>query len=593
MSDAKLKFRTHPVDFEVINSRMQTVTREMGITMERTSRSPIFFAAHDFSTAIFDKDGNQVALSEYLPVLLWASPFAIRAVLKYFGDDIHPGDLILFNDPYTLDGGNHLADWTITLPVFYKGEIAFWCVSKAHQKDIGGGMVGGYNPTAIDVLAEGMRIPPVKIYERGKLRKDVFDLIMANVRYLDDQRGDVSAMIGSAKIGERRLLEILDRYGLEVIKNFVLDLFEYTEALMRDEISNIPDGTYYGESISNESPSGQPAFIRCRLTVKGSELIIDLTESDGTVPGYINSTLANTYSCVFLALMTSVGKTIKYRAEGLMKPIRIMTKPGTICHCTYPAANGNCTNFVAKQIIEAVWDSLAKAIPEQVSAGWGVINGFNISVFDPRRNRWHSAPDWLAGGGGTGAMWGTDGWHAGAPQICSGTMLWPEVEVCELTEPLFRKKWELVTDSGGPGRWRGGTGTESIFVNEGGAGYLNQAAGHCRSQPGPVIQGGKPPPFNMRWIKPEKGTMYEASEEKTFPLARGDTIVCIGQGGCGVGDPLDRDVEEVKQDVINEFVSIKSAREDYGVVIDPQTFEVDEEQTRKLRSKMKAKSEGI
>jgi len=588
MSTAEFKFRSHPADFEILYSAIKNFTLEMGITMERTSRSPIFFAAHDFSTAIFDKEGNLVTLSEYIPIHICAAPFAIKAALKYFGDEIHPGDIILTNDPYTLDAGNHLADWTILVPVFYQGKLWFWSVNRAHQMDTGGGQCGAYNPNAQDIFAEGVRIPPIKIFEEGKLRKDVFDFVLANVRFPEAQRGDLWSMIGSARVGERRLLGLMDMWSAPTIKDFLVDLYGYTEFLMRGEISKIPDGTYYGEAFSDGIPgSGPIVAIRCNITVKDSNMVVDLSQSDPMIPYYMNSTIANTYSSVFIALMTSVGRTIQYRSEGVMKPVEIRTKPGTLAHATYPAPVGLCTLYVAQQIIEVVWDSLAKVIPEKTPAGWGGYASFTISGVDPRRNEGYASPDFLSNTDGAGAIWGTDGWHAGANPICAGGLQFPEIEICESTYPALWTKWELTTDSAGAGKWRGGAGSESTFILEADEMTLCHMGDYYRTLPVPAVAGGRKPPHYSRQVFTRADGTKEEGGGRLYILRRDEELACYCQGGCGVGDPLDRDIESIRKDVLNEIVSLESARELYGVVLDPKTLEVDKVSTQKLKSKIR------
>lgn len=593
MGNDKFTFRSHPADFEILYSAIKNCTSEMGITMERTARSPIYYSSHDFATAVFDKEANMIALSEYLPVLLFSTPFAVRAARKYFGDDIHPGDIMLLNDPYTLDGGNHLPDWTVMVPVFYKGELWFWSANMAHQMDIGGGQPGAYNPNARDVFAEGVRIPPIKIFERGELRRDVFDFVLANTRFPEAQRGDLLSMIGAARTGERRLLGLLDSWGEETMEKFLLDMQDYSELLMREEIAKIPDGTYYGEAFTDERPGIMPAAtIRCNLTVKGNNMVVDLTQSDPLAPYYVNSTIANTYSSVFLGLMTSVGRPIKYRSAGCMRPVEIRTKPGTITHATFPAPVVLCTLFIADQIISAVWDALSKVAPEKTPAGWGALGEFVFSGIDPRRNEFYATPDFLASGCGAGAIWGTDGWHSHGPTIMSGagSGCFPEIEVCEATYPALWKKWECATDSQGPGRWCGGTGAESTFILEADQMMLNQQGDHFNTIPNPVIAGGKRPPhYNRQLITRADGTTEEGGGAM-YILRRGDTLACYCQGGCGVGDPLDREVESVRQDVIDEFVSLESARDIFGVVINPKTLEVDGEATKKLRLEKRQQS---
>ena len=205
MSQTKpFEFKTNPADFSVMVSGMFTIAREMGKNMERTARAPIYFSAHDFSTTLLTLDCELLALAEYIPVLIGATPFAAKAVKEYFKDDINEGDVFLVNDPYTLDAGNQMADWCIVYPVFWNGKQVLWVANKAHQQDTGGGVPGGYNPGAMDIYAEGLRIPPVKIFEKGNERRDVFNLIMTNVRIPETQRGDLLSMIGAARIGDLR-----------------------------------------------------------------------------------------------------------------------------------------------------------------------------------------------------------------------------------------------------------------------------------------------------------------------------------------------------------------------------------------------------
>lgn len=592
MSATEFEFKSHPADFEILYSAIKNFTLEMGITMERTARAPIYFAAHDFSTAIFDRDGNLVTLSEYIPIHICAAPFAIKAALKTFGNEIHAGDIILTNDPYTLDAGNHLADWTIMVPVFFQDKLWFWSVNRAHQMDTGGGQSGAYNPVAHDVFAEGVRIPPIKIFEKGKLRKDVFDFVLANVRFPESQRGDLWSMIGSAKVGERRLMSLMEMWSAPTIENFLNDLYAYTEFLMRAEISKVPDGTYYGEAFSDGIPGTGPAVvIRCNTTVKDGTMIIDLSDSDPMIDYYMNSTVPNTYSSVFIALMTSVGRTIQYRSEGVMKPIDIKTKPGTLAHANYPAPVGLCTLYVAQQIIQAVWDSLEKVVPEKTPAGWGGYAAFAISGIDPRRGEGYATPDFLANADGAGAIWGTDGWHGGANPICAGGLTFPEIEICESIYPAMWTKWEIIKDSCGAGKWRGGAGMESTFILEADKMDLCHMGEYYRTMPGPTVAGGKTPPNFSKQIFSRTNGVQEEGGGLFYILNRGETLACYCMGGCGVGDPLDREINDVKKDAMNEIISLDSARDIYGVIIDPKTFEVNKTVTEKLRSEKSKETE--
>lgn len=589
---ASYELRIEPVDFAVLTSAVGTIAREMGVNMERTAKSPVYFSAHDFCTSILTLDGELVALAEYIPVLVGATPFAVKAVQKYFQDDIHKGDVFLVNDPYTFDAGNQLADWCVVYPVFYKDEHIMWIANKAHQQDTGGGAPGGYNPNAIDVYAEGLRIPPLRVFKDDKEIKDVVNLIMTNIRIPEVQRSDFLSMVGAARVGAGRISELIDKYGLDLFKTYLEDLLAYGEFLMKEEIVKIQDGIYHSEIVGQ----GDAPKIVCDLIVDGDQIIVDFSRSGSMSKEYINSTIANTYSSVYQAILQSIGKKLKIRCGGSYRPIRIRTCPRTITHAVKPATHGNDTNFVAKQIIEAVWAALAQVIPEEAPAGWGSIPYWVISGVDPRRGEGFGSPDFLGTSSGAGALWGVDGWSTNGPQICSGTLWYPEIEIVEGIYPIFWEKWEWAQDSAGPGKWRGGFGVDNVWVSDSEEPiYINYAADPYDYTPAPAIGGGKLPPRNHKEIMFKDGRTVgneEIRETKFYTLKKGDQIIDFVQGGCGVGNPLERDINLVQKDVRDELVSLESARNDYGVVINPKTLEVDLEETEKLRRNLNKLSMG-
>jgi N-methylhydantoinase B len=586
--DNSFEIITPVADFSILASSFYNISQQMGLTMQRTARSPLFYASRDFICAILTPYGELISMAEYIPVLVGSSPFAVRAVTKYFGDDINEGDVFLLNDPYTYDGGNHLPDWSIVYPVFYNGKLKYMLAEKAHQIDAGGPVPGGYNPNALDIWGEGLRIPPVKIFEGGKERRDVLNLVLTNVRGYETQRGDLLSLIGAARIGERRLAEMLHKYGEETITTFITDLFNYSEYRMRGKISEIPDGDYHGEVTGMEGAS--PIVVD--ISVKGSDMIVDLRKSGPQVKEYINSTISNTYSCIMLSLLTSLGKKIErqFRNQGCFRPVEILTKPGTIVHAEDPATIANCTVIIGAQIVDAVWDALSKVVWEEVSAGWGRLNNWAISGIDPRRNERWGTPDLRSATPGSGAIWGVDGWSGASPEHSSGASMIPEIEVCEDRFPIFVNKWELVTDSGGAGRWRGGCGVENIWIADSGSEpvYAASQADPYNYEVTPTIQGGKAPQPSTKKIifaDGSEATNEDIREKKIYVLHSGDMAIDFIQGGGGVGDPFERDVESVIEDVRDELVSIEKAKEEYGVVLDPKTLAIDREETLKLRMK--------
>ena len=581
-----IKMRVDPLDFEVIHCSLRSVTELMTATMERTARSPEHFAGRDYSVGIFDGKGNTVAIYEGNPIHVYAIPFSVRSVIDFFGDDIRPGDQIWTNDPYTGSCGSHLQDCNMLTPVFYKDELVFWAANRAHQADIGGAVAGGYNPAATDIYSEGVRYSPIKVVENYKIRKDTFTLILSNMRHAYKQRGDLLAMIGSNKMGEQGILKIMERYGVETIRNFFEDAYDYAERLLRLEIEKLPDGTYYGESSGEGGPRCPIYTVRANVTVKGSDITIDFSESDPQAPSYINSPVCNTVSATWIALLTSIGKKIKYLSQGIERPVNIVTKPGTITDPVVPAPVSACTNFCAKQVVNSVWAALAKVVPEITPAGWGNIPFEILAGDDPRSNTSYSSIDFLTCGSGTGAIWGTDGWSTGAPEICSGTLRYPDIEHYEDFTPNRWDVWEIQTDSGGAGKWRGGLSMRTVITNLGGEGWVHSGGQGFKqeSRPVPVIDGGKQPEPVKRWIEEPDGSVTDAADVVSYPWHPGARMTVICQGGCGVGNSFERNVDAVLKDVVEEKVSVEAARNEYGVVIDPDTLELNEVETEKLRA---------
>jgi N-methylhydantoinase B len=307
---------------------------------------------------------------------------------------------------------------------------------------------------------------------------------------------------------------------------------------------------------------------------------------------YINSPIANTHSAVYMAVIQSIGKKLQVRCGGCYRPIEILTKPGTVTHATYPATHGNCTIFVATQIIEVVWAALAQVVPEETPAGWGAIQNWVFSGTDPRRGERYGSPDFLGCASGAGALWGIDGWSTNGPVIASGQCYYPEIEVCESIYPIIWKRWEYARDSAGPGKWRGGIGIHNEWVANADPEpvYLNYGADPYDYAIAPAIAGGKVPPPNRRQLVLADGRKMdneELKEKKFFILHNGDRLIDFVQGGCGVGDPLERDPEAVKADVRDELLSLQSAKNDYGVVIAPESFEIDTQATEDLRRELK------
>lgn len=570
-----------PITAEVVRCGLVTIANEMGDTMIRTARTPTFSESHDFSTSIFDCRGRIVALADALPIHMGACKFSVQAVLDAFGEDIHPGDLFLVNDPY--HGGSHLPDWTMTAPVFFDGELVFFPVTRAHQGDTGGAVPGGYNPGATDIWQEGLRLPPIRIFDRGRPRQDILRMLEINNRE-PTFLGDLQAMMGSVRMGERRLTALLGRYGLQTIRAAVEAALSYAERRFREEIRSWPDGCYTGEAFLEHDCQGvEDITVRVTVTICGDSLRIDYTGSDPQTPGFINSSLPNSYSYIFLTLSSMIDDTIP-RNDGLFRPVEIILPLGTVVNPRPPAPCTACTLHAGGEVGEALAVALVKAVPEKayiqnIKLGMPVVT-FGVN---PLTGEFYVDQNVTMSAGWCNAAFGTDGW--GAMPAFFGAMTMATGELHDLLYPVQTLGREYITDSGGPGKWRGGLGTSTrlrsradMFAHTYVIGTKYPMRGLCGGADG-----------SPNRVVLRAGSSGEKTVEKTAfgePLSAGDlTLVDLGGGG-GWGDPLERDPQAVLEDVLDEYVSREAAERQYGVVIDERTGAVDQEATARLRRKL-------
>jgi N-methylhydantoinase B len=520
--------------------------------MLRTSMSQILNSSRDFSTAILDADCQLVAQGEGIPVHISALPVAGAAVRDYFGDDISEGDLFILNDPYF--GGSHLPDITIIRPVFHEGELLFYGVNRAHHSDVGGGTHGGYNPAASEIFQEGLRIPPLRLYDKGAPRNDLLQMLSANVRQPENFLGDLNAQIGSVMIAAQRIESLLESYGAARLLSAVTDILAATEIQVRNFISSWPDGVYRGESlVDDDGFDNKLVPIRAEVTIAGDSMTIDLGESSPQVTGFINSAYANTRSLAHAAIMYLAPADVA-RNEGSMRPVRVIAPRGLVVNANPPAPVCMSTNHCAEEIIEAVFQALAPAVPHAVSAGFSRRLRYAITGTDPRTGRrfiWHF---FLARGGG-GASYGNDGWTGVGEVNVAGGIRSPSIEVTEERFPFFIRRHELRPDSAGDGRWRGGLGAVCDLVYEGSGIALLNTAGD-----GVVV-----PPFGLFGAEPGLPHTYKimfngservlGSKETGVAVNPGDRIVCLSSGGGGFGDPSNRDPSARKRDLRNGYVT--------------------------------------
>ena len=541
-----------PITLAVVEHRLESIAQEMTEAMLRTAMSQILNSSRDFSTAILDNDCQLVAQGEGIPVHISALPVAGAAVRDYFGEDIHDGDLFILNDPYF--GGSHLPDITIIRPVFHEGRLLFYGVNRAHHSDVGGGTHGGYNPGANEIFQEGLRIPPLKLYDKGVPRNDLLQMLSANVRQSENFLGDLNAQIGSVMLAAQRIESLLADYGPDRLMAVVAEILAATERQVRQFISGWPDGVYYGESlVDDDGFDSKLVPIRAKVTIAGDSMTIDLSDSSPQVEGFINSAYANTRSLAHAAIMYLAPMDVA-RNEGSMRPVQIVAPRGLVVNANPPAPVCMSTNHCAEEVVEAVFKALAPAIPAAVSAGFSRRLRYAITGSDPRTGRrfiWHF---FLARGGG-GASQGVDGWSNVGEVNVAGGIRSPSIEVTEERFPFFIERHELRPDSGGVGAWRGGLGAVCDLVYEGeGPALLNTAGDGVVVPPFGLFGATDGLPHHYKIVSNGSERVL-GSKEVGVVVNPGDHIICLSSGGGGYGQPEDRDKDAAMWDLKNGYVT--------------------------------------
>ncbi len=580
-----------PITLSTVWHSFQTLVREMRHMVTRTSQSYLMSQLKDVSVGLWLADGSTVAMPQGLLCQFMGTKYAITAVKEQLGDDLHPGDVILTNDPYK-GMTVHLPDWGFIRPIFYEGELLFFTLVRGHQMDTGGAFPGGYFPNSFDIHAEGLCIPPIKVFEGDKERSDVMRLIWNNVRWPEAVRVDNYAMVATTRFAEKRVHEVLKRYGKDTVLACIKEMMDRSERAVRSEISAIPDGTYSGEAATDDDGTvlDEPVWVRVDITVKGDTITVDFSRSDAQRKGFVNCPFAASYAIAVGSMMLLFDPGLAdFHNEGSLRPINIIAPPGRVVHPLYPATVGAAPVNVGHQIATSIHDALSKARPNRAMAAWGKRRGDYVSSVDPRSGRPYVRTTFDYDGS-AGAVTGHDG-PTGPLSIGSlATVMRSNAEEMEIRFPWRLLKWEAATDLMGAGRWRGGGGIEWRAVNEGADGRMATGSSDGDMTPGDGIQGGYPSPFSRTFVLRD-GKPIRVKPHRMVEIKKGDTVVKISGGGGGVGLPTDRPAELVALDVKNEMVSAGAARNIYGVAVDPVTFAVDEAQTRRLRARPPGKWE--
>jgi N-methylhydantoinase B len=566
-----------PITLEILWRRLISIVDESDGSVARTAFSSLLRDAHDYTCMFTDQKGRELAQGSFAtPGQSGAMALGIKnLVTKLPLETYKPGDSFITNDPWALAG--HLNDVCVMSPIFYKNRVVAFTACVFHHSDIGGRVSSDNH----DVFEEGLFIPLVKLYDGGVLNPSVMEMIRWNVRTPDEVIGDIRSQIAANHVCSEKIGQMLRENDLENLDDLAEQVISRTEKSMREEIEKIPDGIYRAEGIIEQMKGQQDVVIKAAVEVKGSDITVDLDGSSPQVNWGGNVVYNFTYAYVFMAIKSMFGPDIPNN-DGCAKPVKLKAPEGTVVHCKFPAAVA-ARLVIGHYITEIIYRALSEVAPGKVIAASGGTPA-QMNVFYGKRNDgrpWHSV---IIRGGGMGASSVSDGNYV---YIFPANGANTPVEIFESDTPLLIENRELLADSGGPGRMKGGSGQREVFrvpddqyaplppVNLG-----IQAGRHIHPPEG--LFGGKPGAKAQFLVNGVSGNPFGLTQ-----LKPGDVVTIDAAGGGGCGNPLDREPQRVVSDVIEGYVSLEKAKEDYGVIINPKTLTLDEQATRKFRESLR------
>ncbi len=564
-----------PVTLEILWRRLISIVDEADTSVSRTAFSSLLRDAHDYTCMFTDRKGRELAQGTFAtPGQSGAMALGIQALVNQIPHDTYkPGDVFITNDPWALAG--HLNDVCVMSPIFYKDKLVAFTACVFHHSDIGGRVSSDNH----DVYEDGLFIPLVKLEDGGVLNQAVIDMIRWNVRTPDEVTGDIRSQIAANHVCTQKIRRMLEEYEMENLDDLADEIIGRTEKSMRKAISKVPDGVYRAEGVVEQMEGKDDVVIKLAVEVKGEDIMADLDGSSPQVDWGGNVVYNFTYAYVHMAMKSMFDPDIPNN-DGCAVPITMKAPEGSVVNCRFPAAVA-ARMQIGHFITEIIYRAMAEALPDRVIAASGGTPA-TMNVFYGRRNDntpWHCV---IIRGGGMGASSRNDGYY---DYIFPANGANTPVEIFESDTPLIVEKRELRPDSGGPGKMKGGLGRTAVFripddayapkppVN------LGIQSGRFRYPPEGLFGGGHGAKARFL-VNGEHGYPYGLTR-----LQPGDVVVMDAAGGGGYGNPLERDPELVARDVLNGYVSLERTPEDYGVVIDPNTMEVDEEATLKLREK--------
>lgn len=570
--------RTDPITFAVIKHGLDAIVDEMAYTVLRTARSEIVKDVMDYSAAICDSEGRMIAQAKTIALHLGAVPEAMHVVLERYKETLEEGDAVILNDPY--QGGMHLPDIFMFMPIFAGEELLAFAVVICHHTDVGGRVPGSNASDSTEIFQEGIRIPPLKLFQGGRPNTTLMRLIELNVRLPDRVIGDLKAQYAACRAGSLELAKLSNRYGVSGLQKHFSALLDYAERMTREEIATWTDGTYtFEDHIDDDGFSDTPIPIRVAITVAGDHVLVDYTGSAPQVAAALNSTKSYTNSCTYLSVRCALKGDIPNNA-GVFRAISVSAPEASILNPVLPAACA-ARALTGYRVVDAMFGALAQIVPDRVpAAGEG---GNTVVCLGGYRN--DGSPfiivDMICGA--WGARPNKDGIEGvtNPSQNLSNT----PVETLESQHPVRVEEYALVPNSCGAGRWRGGLGLSRsyrVLAKEAG---LQLRADRMRFRPY-GLQGGREAPGSKNTLVEANGETHLLPSKVNRQMYEGDLIHHIQPGGGGFGDPMTRDPIRVAADVWNEKISAVYARDEHGVVVDGLTGELDQVATADLRASL-------
>ena len=569
-----------PVVTEIVRNAVVAITEEMKSNLMRTAYNMIIYEALDFTVGLFDAKGNTVSIGIGLPMFIRGMSNTVKRMISKFDEQgLDDGDVLLTNDAYIT--GSHLNHMTFVVPIFWNGAVVAYSACMAHWQDVGGTLDG----MTSDIFSEGLQVPMIKAYLKGKPNQDLIDIIEMNVRIPERAMGDFRAQIAAVKTGERRYLELLKKFELQAVDLSIQQIFKQSEASVREVVKVIPDGEYFAKSFMDDDgvELGKKIPIRVKVTVLGDQMTIDLTDVSNQVKGFYNSGEAAGIACAQVAFKCLTAANELPINDGCFKALEVILPPGKVISATRPAPMRWWMTF-PMTVVDTVFKALSTAIPEKVIAGHHAdLVIASVHGKTPVDNKLFL---YLGGliGGGWGAKHNEDGMSATIAINDGDTHNGPSEQV-EAKYPLIVEKYGLRDDSGGAGRQRGGLGTEQIVRVKSDI-MFNCQIERVECRPWGLFGGLSAMGNQVGIAKDGKTQIYNTGKVFSKLLSKDNQWILRSGGGGGFGSPLERKLEDVEQDVKNGYVSTQAAAQLYGTVIDSKTGKVDFKASVELRKQM-------